>query len=239
MSAILSRVARLLDLDRPAPGELTRWTVRTAHAVHLVELEQFISGTRVRLDGRTVGHRPPWSFDDVPFRFPVGSSAATLAVSPDTRAGTIRATLSVDDARIPADVPAWRRRKPRPIPWRTILSRAGYGLAVLLIAAAAAGDPFRGWIVAALATGVDLAWFAAIRGVDPFGLIPPWIVVVTSSRASLLLSGIELGALVTLATQPSVRARVPGLRASERLPRIAAWTLLLLAAAAMPMLVGG
>ena len=239
MSAILSRVARLLDLDRPSPGEITRWTVRTAHAVHLVELEQFISGTRVRLDGRTVAHRPPWSFADVPFRFPVGSSAATLAVSPDTRAGTIRATLIVGDARVPADIPAWRRRKPKPIPWRAILSRTGYGLAVLLIAAAAAGDPFRGWTVAALTTGVDLAGFAAIRGVDPFGLIPPWVGAVTSSRASLLLSGIELGAIVTLATRPGLRSRVPGLSATGRLPRIAAWALLLVAAAALPTLVGG
>ena len=239
MSAILSRVARLLDLDRPAPGELTRWTVRTAHGVHLVELEQFISGTRVRLDGRTVAQRPPWSFADVPFRFAVGSAAATLAVRPDTRAGTIRTTLIVDDARIPADVPAWRRRKPKPMPWRRILSRAGYGLALLLIAAAVAGDPFRGWTVAALTTGVDLAWVAAIRGVDPFGLMPPWILAVTSSRASLLLSGIELGLLVALATQPRLRARVPALRATGRVPRIAAWALLVLAGAVLPTLVGG
>ena len=239
MSAILARVARLLDLDRPAPGERTRWTVRTAHGVYLVELEQFVSGTRVRLDGKTIAHRPPWSFADVPFRFAIGASPATLAVSPDTRAGTIRATLIVDDARIPADVPAWRRRKPKPIPWRAILSRAGYGLAVVLIGAAAAGDPFRGWIVTALTTGVDLAWVAAIRGLDPFGLIPPWILAVTSSRASLLLSGLELGALVTLATQPRVRSRVPGLRAKGGLRRIAAWAVLLLAAAALPTLVGG
>jgi hypothetical protein len=239
VSAILARVARLLDLDRPAPGDRTRWTVRTAHGVHLVELEQFISGTRVRLDGKTVAHRPPWSFADVPFRFAIGASPAALAVSPDTRAGTIRATLIVDDARIPADVPAWRRRKPKPIPWRAILSRAGYGLAVALIAAAAAGDPFRGWIVSALTTGVDLAWVAAIRGLDPFGLIPPWIVAVTSTRASLLLSGLELGAVVTLATQPRLRSRVPGLRATGRLSRIAAWALLLLAASALPTLVGG
>src|SRR5687768_12170637 len=143
MSAILSRVARLLDIDRPSPGELTRWTVRTAHGVHLVELEQYISGTRVRLDGRTVAQRPPWSFADVPFRFTVGSAAATLAVSPDTRAGTIRATLIVDDARVPADVPAWRRRKPKPIPWRAILTRTGYGLVLVLIRDAVVAHPFR------------------------------------------------------------------------------------------------
>jgi hypothetical protein len=110
---------------------------------------------------------------------------------------------------------------------------------VALIAAAAAGDPFRGWIVSALTTGVDLAWVAAIRGLDPFGLIPPWIVAVTSTRASLLLSGLELGAVVTLATQPRLRSRVPGLRATGRLSRIAAWALLLLAASALPTLVGG
>src|SRR5688500_16154942 len=73
VSAILARGARLLDLDRAVPGERTKWTVRLPHGVHLVELEQFVSGTRVVVDGETVGRSPAWSFPSVPFRFPVGT----------------------------------------------------------------------------------------------------------------------------------------------------------------------
>jgi len=235
VSAILARVARLLDLDRPAPGERTRWTVRTAHGVYLVELEQFVSGTRVRLDGKTIAHRPPWSFADVPFRFPIGAAAATLAVSPDTRAGTIRPTLIVDDARVPVDVPAWRRRKPVPVPWRSLLARGGYALAVLLIVAAIAGDPFERWIVTTLRAAVDVAWFAAIRGIDPFGLVPPWVDGVTSSRAALLLLGIELGALVTLARDARTRCRLPLVGSTSWPLRSIGWIALVAALALFPL----
>lgn len=234
MSAILARVARLLDLDRPSPGERTRWTVRTAHGVYLVELEQFVSGTRVRLDGETVGRSPAWAFPGAPFRFAVGPSTATLALSPDTAAGTVRATLIVDGARIRPDRPT--REMLRPVPWGRLLARAGYGLGVLLISAAIIGDPFRSWVVELLRTAVNVAWLAAVRGVDPFGLIPGWLAAATSSRAAMLLLGVELVALVRIARDPALRDRVPGLRSSSRWFRVFAWVVLALTAAILPTL---
>lgn len=153
--------------------------MRTEHGVHVVELEQFVAGVRVLVDGAVIARRPPWSFSELPYRFAIGSADAVLTVSADTRAATIRATLFVDGARVLADVPSWRRRNTVPTPWRAILVRAAYALGLLLVAAGAAGDPFQGWIAAAVMTGVELAWFAAIRGVDPFGLVPPWASAVT------------------------------------------------------------
>lgn len=239
MSAALARLASLLDLDQLTPGERTQWTVRTAHGIYLVELEQFVSGTRVRLDGKTVGHSPPWSFPSVPFRFAVRPSAATLAVRPDTQAGTVRATLIVDGARIAPDAPAWRRRQVPPIPWARLLARAGYALGVLLVSAAAVGDPYRAWVVGALNTALDVAWIAAVRGIDPFGLVPAWLAAATSSRSSLLLLGLELVALVSVARDPRFRGRVPLLRSASRAFRVMGWAALGVAATVLPLLLGG
>ena len=236
MSAILARVARLLDLDRPGPGERTRWTVRTAHGVYLVELEQFVSGTRVVLDGETVGRSPAWSFPSAPFRFAVGPVTATLALHPDTAAGTVRATLVVDGARIRPDRPA--REKVRPFPWSRVLARGAYVLAAVLISAAVVGDPYGTWAVDSLRLAVDVAWLAAIRGIDPFALIPRWMDSVTSSRAALLLLGLELVGIVQLARRPHLRARVPLLPSDQRRVRVAGWVLLALSAAFVPTLLG-
>ena len=239
MSAMLARVARLLDLDRPTPGERTRWTVRTAHGIYLVELEQFVLGTRVRLDGKTVGHSPAWSFPAVPFRFAVGPSPATLTVRPDTRAGTVRATLIVDGAGIAPDTPAWRRRQVPPIPWARILARAGYALGALLVSAAAVGDPYLAWAVGALNTALDVAWIAAVRGIDPFGVLPAWLAAATSSRAAILLLGLEIVALVSVARDPRLRGRVPLLRSASWAFRVLGWAALGVAAAVLPLLLGG
>lgn len=236
MSAILARVARLLDLDRAIPGERTQWTVRLPHGVYLVELEQFVSGTRVILDGETVGRSPAWSFNPAPFRFAVGPAAATLALQPDTAAGTVRATLVVDGARIRPDAPA--RDRVRPFPWSRVLARAAYALAALLVAAAAAGDPFLRWTVDSLRLAVDVAWVAAVRGIDPFAIIPRWIDAVTSSRAALLLLGVELVAVVQVARDARLRARIPLLRSDARRLRVLGWAILGLAMAYLPTLLG-
>ncbi len=233
---VIARVARLLDLDRPAPGERTQWTVRVAHGIYLVELEQFVSGTRVCLDGKTVGRSPAWSFPAVPFRFTIGASDATLAVRTDTQAGTIRATLMVDGARVAPDPPGWRRHRVRPVPWSRILELAGYGLGALLVAAAATGDPLSGWVTTALATAVDVAWIAGLRGIDPFAVLPGWIGAVTASRAGTLLFGVELIAMVTLARDPAFQGRLPVLGSGSRFWRVVGWGVLALAAALLPTL---
>jgi hypothetical protein len=236
VSAILARVARLLDLERPSPGERTHWTVRTEHGVHLVELDQFVSGTRVRVDGQTVGRSPAWAFPAAPFRFTVGTASATLALSPDTASGTVRATLIVDGARIRPDRPA--PVTARPFAWARFLARAGYGLGALLIVAAVLGDPYGSWVMGWLRTAVNVAWVAAVRGIDPFALIPGWLATIASSRAAMLLAGIELLALVRLARDAAVRDRVPGLRSPSRFVRVLTWAMLGLGAAILPTLLG-
>lgn len=238
VNAILARVARLLDLDRPTPGARTTWTVRTAHGVYVVELEEFVSGTRVRLDGASLGHSSAWSFPGVPFRFPIGPSIASLAVRPDAETGTVRATLIVDDARIAPDPPAWRRRDVPPMRWSPVLARAGYAFSALFVSAAAIGDPYRESVAGAVNTAFTVAWLAAIRGIDPFGLLPAWLAAATASRAGLLLFGVELLALTALARRPELQARVPGLRARGRATRAAAWMGVMLVAAVLPTLLG-
>lgn len=236
MPAVLARLARLLDLDRPTPGERTTWTVRTAHAVHAVELEQAVTGTRVRLDDVVVGRSPAWTFSDEPFRFAIGGTAAILAIRPETGTGTVRASLLVGGEPVPQDVPAWRRRQVQAIRWRGLLARFGYVLGALLVAAAAVGDPFLDWVSTALATAVHVAWIAAVRGVDPFALLPAWAHAVTASRAGMLVAGIELLGLVAVARDGRLRARVPVLRSPSRVSRVAGWSLLVLAAAILPTL---
>ena len=236
MSTILGRVARLLDLERATPGERTKWTVRLPHGVYLVELEQFVSGTRVTLDGQTVGRSPAWSFPSAPFRFAVGPAAATLALQPDTAAGTVRPTLVIDGARIRPDKPAGEHV--RPFPWSRVLGRAAYVLASILISAAVLGDPYGTWAVDSLRLAVDVAWVAAVRGVDPFAIIPRWTDAVTSSRAALLLLGLELIAIAQLARRPHLRARLPLLRSGQRRLRVLGWLLLALGAMFLPTLLG-
>ena len=238
MSAILARVARLLDLDRARPGERTQWTVRLSHGVYLVELEQFVSGTRVRVDGETVGRSPAWSFPAVPFRFAVGQAVATLALHPDTTAGTVRATLIVDGARITAD-PAAAGRPPRPFRWGRVLARMGYALGALFVSAAVIGDPYQSWIVDALRTAVAVVWLAVVRGIDPLALIPGWLAAATSSRAALMAVGIELIALVTLSRSARLRSLVPVLRDGGRIARTLGWAALIALALVLPTLLAG
>jgi hypothetical protein len=238
VTTILARLGRLLDLERPTPGERTQWTVRTEHGVYVVVLEQYVSGTRVRLDGKTVGHSPAWSFPAVPFRFAVGPLPATLGLSPDTEAGTVRATLIVDGARIAPDAPRWRLRPVPPTPWSRILASAGYALGALLVSAAVLGEPYQSWIVTALHVTLDVAWIAAVRAFDPLALLPSWLAMVTASRASMLVLGLSIAALVTVAHDPRLRGRVPVLRSPSRWERATGWAALTLAALLVPLLFG-
>ena len=232
----VARLARLQDIDRPLPGERTTWTVRTAHGVHTVELEQSVTGTRVRADGAVVGRASAWSFSDEPFRFQVGGAAAVLAVGADTGRGTERASLLVLGEPVAQDGRAGRTRRTPPIPWSRLLARTGYLLGGALIVSAAIGDPVLGFTTNVLGTAVNLAWLAGVRGIDPFGILPSWIHAITASRAGTLLTGLELLALVTLAREPRLQRRVPLLDPASRLWRVVGWGVLLLAAAIVPAL---
>lgn len=236
MTISLARLGKLLDLDRPLPGERTTWTVRTAHGVHAVELEQSVTGTRVRADGVVVARASSWSFSDEPFRFQVGGSEAMLSISTDTSRGTERASLLVRGDPVAQDAPGWRTRRAPQIRWGLLLSRTGYLLGAVLILSAGIGDPLLGFTTTALATAVDVAWLAGVSGVDPFGLLPGWVRTFTASRAGTLLTGIELLALVTIARDPRLRSRVPLLDSTSRLWRVIGWGVLLLAAAIVPTL---
>lgn len=233
---VLTIVARFLELDRSMPGERTAWTVRTAHGVHSVELDQTVIGTRVRVDGRVVGRAPAWSFSDEPFRFPIGASRGIVAVRADAGRGSLRASLLVDGEPVPQDPPERSKRAEGRIPWRRILERAGYALAALLVVSAAIGDPVRDWTSTALVTTVNVAWLAAVRGIDPFALLPGWMTAVSGSRAGMLLAGLELFALVTLTRDERIRRRIPLLGSRSRAWRVVGWAVLVLAAAVPPTL---
>jgi len=232
----VARLARLLELDRPVPGERTTWTVRTAHGVHTVELELAVTGTQVSVDGRAVGRSSAWSFSDQPFRFTVGGSPAILAISPDTGRGTERASLLVAGEPIAQDAPAWRRSRGRPTAWGPLLARAGYLTAGALILSAAAGDPLFGIVSAALDTAAEVAWFAVVRAVDGTGLLPAWVHALAASRAGMLLAGIELLLLLALARDRQLQRRLPAIGSSSRVRRAAGWLALVIAAALPPLL---
>ena len=236
MTISLARLGRLLDLDRPLPGERTTWTVRTAHGVHTVELEQSVTGTRVRADGAVVGRASAWSFPEEPFRFQVGEAAAVLAIGTDTLRGTERASLLVLGEPVAQDGLAGRSGRTSPIRWSRPLARTGYLLGSALILSAAIGDPVLGIMANVLGTAVNVAWLAAVRGVDPFGILPSWVHAITASRAGTLLTGLELLALVKLARDPRLQRRVPLLDSASRPWRIVGWGVLLLAAAIVPTL---
>lgn len=231
-----ARLASLLDLDRPLPGERTAWTVRSAHGVHTVHLELAITGTQVSVDGEVVGRSSAWSFSDQPFRFQVGGAPAILAISPDTGRGTERASLLVAGEPVAQDAPTWRRSRDRPIGWGPILARGSYLTAGALILSAAAGDPLFGMVSAALDTAAEVAWFAVLRAVDWTGLLPAWVHALTASRAGMLLAGIELLLLVALARHRRLRDRLPALSSPSRARRAAGWIALVLAAALPPVL---
>lgn len=236
---VLAIVARFLELDRSMPGERTAWTVRTAHGVHSVELEQAVTGTRVRVDGRVVGRAQAWSFSDEPFRFTVDGSPAILAISSDTGRGTERASLLVAGEPVAQDAPAWRRSRSRPIARGPILARAGYLTAGTLILAAASGDPLFGTVSAALGTAAEVAWFAVVRAVDWTGLLPAWVHALAASRAGMLLAGIELLLLVAVAQDRRLQERLPALGSTSRVRRAAGWIALVSAAAVPPILLDG
>lgn len=236
MTMSLTRLGRLLDLDRPIPGERTIWTIRTEHGVHTVELEQSVTGTRVRADGVVVGRSSAWSFSDEPFRFAVGGSAAILSIGTDTGRGTERASLLVSGEPVAQDTPAWRTRRAAAIRWGPALARTGYLLGAALILSAGIGDPLLGITTTAFATAVDVAWLAGVSGVDPFGLLPAWAHALAATRAGTLLAGIELVLLVTLARDRRLQRRLPLLGSESRPVRVIVWSVLALAAAVLPTL---
>ena len=239
MTISLARLGRLLDLDRPLPGERTTWTVRTAHGIHSVELEQSVTGTRVRVDGIVVGRASAWSFSDEPFRFHVGGSAAMLSIGTDTGRGTERASLLVLGEPVAQDGRAGRTRRTSPVPWSRPLARAGYLLSGALILSAAVGDPVFGFLANVLGTAVNVAWLAAVRGIDPFGIVPSWVHALAATRAGTLLAGIEMVLLITLARDHTLRGRVPLLGSASRSARVIGWSVLVLAAAVLPTLLDG
>jgi len=236
MTMSRARLGRLLDLDLAIPGERTTWTVRTEHGVHTVELQQSVTGTRVRADGVVVGRSSAWSFSDEPFRFQVGGSAAILSIGTDTTRGTERASLLVSGEPVAQDAPAWRTRRAAAIRWGPVLAWTGYLLGAALILSAGIGDPLLGFTTTALATAVDMAWLAAVRGVDPIGLLPTWVHALAATRAGILLAGIELVLLVTLARDRRLQQRLPLLGSASRSVRVIVWSVLALAAAVLPAL---
>lgn len=238
-ATLLARIARSLDLDRPSLGERTTWTVRTSHGVHEVELIQAVTGTRVRVDGKTVGRSPAWSYAQESFAFTLDGAHATLVVHPDTRIGTVRTALLVNGEAIRADVPEWKRGRVPTIGWGRIAAFTGYTVALTLLAGAVLGDPFRLWSVVALHAALDMSWWALVRAIDPLALLPAWLAQVTGSRAAMLLLGLEILGVIALARRPTLRARLPLLRAPSRRTRIAGWALVTLVVGAMPLLLVG
>lgn len=234
-----ARLARLLDLDRPIPGERTAWTVRSAHGIHTVDLELAVTGTQVSVDGQVVGRSSAWSFSDEPFRFTVDGSPAILAISSDTGRGTERASLLVAGEPVAQDAPAWRWSRSRPIARGPLLARAGYLTAGTLILSAAVGDPLFGIVSAALDTAAEVAWFAVVRAVDWTGLLPAWVHALAASRAGMFLAGIELLLLVALARDRRLQDRLPALGSTSRVRRAAGWIVLVIAAAVLPTLLDG
>ncbi|MDQ3097265.1 MAG: hypothetical protein M3Q61_03755, partial [Chloroflexota bacterium] len=105
-----------------------------------------------------------------------------------------------------------------------------------LILSAGIGDPLLGFTTTALATAVDMAWLAAVRGVDPIGLLPTWAHALAATRAGILLAGIELVLLVTLARDRRLQQRLPLLGSASRSVRVIVWSVLALAAAVLPAL---
>lgn len=235
---MLARIARSLDLDRPSLGERTGWTVRTAHGVHQIELVQAVTGTLVRVDGKTIGRSPAWSYAQESFAFTLDDAHATLVVHPDTRVGTVRTALLVNGEAIRPEVPAWKRRG-GPIRWGRMASFAGYAVAFTLLAGAVLGDPFRSWTVVTLRAALDMAWWSVVRVVDPLALLPAWLAQITGSRAAMLLLGLELIGVIAVARRPAMRARMPLLRSTSRRARIAGWALVGLVVGAMPLLLVG
>lgn len=210
--------------------------MRTSEGVYLVELEQLVTGTRVRLDGRVVARASAWRFPAEPFQLAIGGERASLGLVPDAAAGTLRTTLIVAGARVPPDAPP----QPAPqagLPWRTWLGRSALIAATLLVSAAVLGDPYGGWVAGALKTGLDVAWLAALRGVDPAGLLPGWLAAITTSRPAMLLLGLELAGAVWIARDERLRSRLP--HPAGRAVRAAAWSLLAVGAALAPLLLAG
>lgn len=236
---MFERIARSLDLDRPALGERTTWTARTEHGVHEIALVQAVTGTRVEVDGEVIARRPPWSYAQEAFAFSLDGAPATLVVHPDTRVGTVRTALLVNGDPIRANVPAWKRRRVAPIPWSRWATWAGYAIAATLLAAAVLGDPFRSWAVVALTAALDVLWYPLVRALDPLALLPAWLDRVTGSRAAMLLLAIELVAVIAVARRPALRALLPLVRSSSRGARVAGWALVALVVAAMPLLLPG
>lgn len=207
--------------------------------MHDVELVQAVTGTRVRVDGETVGRSPAWSYAQESFAFTLDDQHATLVVHPDTRVGTVRTALLVNGAPVLANVPDWKRRQVGPIAWGRGAAFAGYAIAATLLAGAVMGDPFRSWTEIGLRAALDMAWFGLVRVLDPLALLPAWLDEITRSRAAMLLLGLELLAVVTVARQPRLRGRVPLLRARSRRARVAGWSLVALVVASLPLLLRG
>lgn len=210
--------------------------MRTSDGVYLVELEQLVSGTRVRLDGRVVARASAWRFPAAPFQLTIGGERATLGVVPDTTAGTLRTTLIVGGARVAPDRAPQSASRAR-LPWRIWLGRSALIAATLFVSAAVLGDPYGGWVAGALKTGFDVAWLAALRGIDPAGLFPGWLAAITASRPAMLLLGLELAGAVWVARDGRLRSKLP--RPAGRAVRAAAWSALALGAVLAPLLLAG
>lgn len=204
--------------------------------MHEIELVQAVTGTRLRVDGETVGRWPPWSFAQESFAFTLDGAHATLVIHPDTRAGTLRTALLVNGVPLRPEVPAWKRRRVGPFRWGRWAAFAAYAIAATLLAGSVLGDPFRSWAVVTLHAGFDVVWFALVRALDPLALLPAWLDRITASRAAMLLLGLELLGVTTLARVPRLRHRLPLLRATSRAFRVLGWVVIGVVSASMPLL---
>jgi hypothetical protein len=218
--SVVRRVAHGLGLDRL--GYRSTWTVRLAHAVHLVALRESPLGEDVLVDGAMVTRADPWDFTR-PVRFRIGDAPAEVRFVTDTDAGTLRTDLFVGGDLIAPDeahaVPVRRAF------WGPRLERAAYASAGALVLAGLAGDPIFSAVRQIVRTIALLVLLAGLQAFDPFGVLAVGVDKVVEDQPSMLIAATEIAVIAMIAADRfRLRQRVPFIREHRRLPRILGWT---------------